>query len=511
MVSIFYPTPYLLLIMSTLPMFACTIEETLEMNLEEHNTLTLPPQKESVTLAINPEKELDRSHNFIPPVVVDDTILNIKLIQSISSFDSQIKYTKSNHEDYTVVESHASYDDRYTLTDDEIDTYAYGNQALSFSLHRLLDHQENMMISAYSISQNLSLLYPAAQGESADVISYFLQIDTDVTHALRINNAIDNMLINRDEFFFEDQDQDQAQDSISYLHHAHALWVQAGYSWSESYLFTLKRYLNTAVYEVDFTQNPNMARDSINDWTSEKTNNIINDVIPNDSIDQFTKMVLSNTLALKTGWKSPFLVKDTSLLPFALPSGDYIDVPTMNQINEYHITQDEHYVSVILPLQGKLDMVIVLPNEGRMNFIKNRLNPNFWTDINSKSEPHLIDLHLPKFNFTTEVTLNNHLIDSDLHQLFTSKLNLSGMSNHEDSLAIDLIQHRTLMNLNEEGVEALAINREMPYEQDSASDQSIIALNMKELSINRPFLFSIQDRKSKVILYLGQVISPIND
>ena len=68
----------------------------------------------------------------------------------------------------------------------------------------------------------------------------------------------------------------------------------------------------------------------------------------------------------------------------------------------------------------------------------------------------------------------------------------------------------TLMNLNEKGIEAVAINRENHGETNS-EDSMITAFGIEEMHINRPFLFSIQDRNSKVILYLGQVMSPVMD
>ena len=64
------------------------------------------------------------------------------------------------------------------------------------------------------------------------------------------------------------------------------------------------------------------------------------------------------------------------------------------------------------------------------------------------------------------------------------------------------------MNLNEAGIEAMSTLRE---HNNDLGDPAVGLTSVKNLHINRPFLFSIQDRKSKIILYLGQVMSPVSN
>jgi serpin B len=94
------------------------------------------------------------------------------------------------------------------------------------------------------------------------------------------------------------------------------------------------------------------------------------------------------------------------------------------------------------------------------------------------------------------------LQQSDLAVLFSNDADFSGLTNGDQStLRISKVFHKTFVEVNEKGAEAAAATAIIAVDTSVPQDPTLMQLN-------RPFLFAIQDRQSKMILFMGHVVNP---
>lgn len=111
-----------------------------------------------------------------------------------------------------------------------------------------------------------------------------------------------------------------------------------------------------------------------------------------------------------------------------------------------------------------------------------------------------VRVFLPKFKTTTRFYLNNPLIAMGMPNAFDENLaDFSGIMGKKD-LYISKVIHKAFVDVNEEGTEAAAA--------------TAVVMSTKSFSRNvefradHPFVFTIMDRKSGSILFLGRLMDP---
>src|SRR5699024_7324165 len=109
---------------------------------------------------------------------------------------------------------------------------------------------------------------------------------------------------------------------------------------------------------------------------------------------------------------------------------------------------------------------------------------------------------LPKFSLTEEYELNDALIRLGMEKAFDHEhANFSNMTTSDDPLWIDFVQHKTFLEVNEQGTEAAAVTN-VGIKTMSAEDSDTFYMQM-----NRPFQFFIMDEETEAILFIGEIQS----
>ncbi|KAL3228792.1 hypothetical protein MRX96_023694 [Rhipicephalus microplus] len=99
---------------------------------------------------------------------------------------------------------------------------------------------------------------------------------------------------------------------------ANRLYIDARFQVLETYRLLVERLFETSVELVDFTYDAERARSEINSWISDQTESKVRHLLPKDSVDNGTRMVLINALYFKAFWKRPFRHRKTrtfSMIP----------------------------------------------------------------------------------------------------------------------------------------------------------------------------------------------------
>ena len=381
-----------------------------------------------------------------------------------------------------------SQSDEQTLVD--------GNSAFAFNLYQSLKKDSgNLLFSPFSISMALAMTYAGArtqtEAQMADVLHYALPQD-------RLHpafNALDLALSSRGKGA-------KGKDSEGFkLNIVNAIWGQKGYQFLPAYLDTLAQNYDAGLRILDFQKFPEPSRVTINDWVAEQTANRIKDLIPAGSINDMTRLVLTNAIYFNAAWLKQFN-KDTTLNgTFNLDSGTTVTVPMMRQSTQFNYVEGQGYQAVELPYDGnELSMVIFLPASGNFDKFEGGLTAANAGNIIRSLDSRQVNLTMPRFTFESSLGLKSTLSAMGMPVAFTDAADFSGMSAGKDLLIQDVV-HKAFIAVDENGTEAAAATAVIV-------GTTAMPANPVDVTIDRPFIFLIRDIPTGTVLFLGRVMNP---
>jgi serpin B len=371
-----------------------------------------------------------------------------------------------------------------------------GNSAFAFELYQALKEEEgNLFYSPHSISLALAMTYAGARGETAEQMAETLQFMLDQDSLHPAFNWLDAELASRGEGA-------QGKDGEGFrLNIVNAIWGQKDYSFLPAFLDVLAENYGAGLRILDFINETEKSRVTINDWVSDQTEGRIKDLIPQGAIDALTRLVLTNAIYFNAAWAYPFDEKATANGAFYLLDGGQVSVPMMKQTESFGYTDGEGYQAVELPYDSdELSMVILLPEDGQFQAFEDQLQAQEVGDIISDLQPAQVALTMPKFEFDSEFSLKDTLTEMGMPIAFSDDADFSGMTGNL-GLAISDVLHKAFVSVDEAGTEAAAATAVIVGETAAPGQQV-------EVTIDRPFTFLIRDIETGAVLFVGRVLNP---
>lgn len=122
-----------------------------------------------------------------------------------------------------------------------------------------------------------------------------------------------------------------------------------------------------------------------------------------------------------------------------------------------------------------------------------------WSSSENMSEKR-VAVSFPRFTLEDSYDLNPILQDMGITDIFDeTKADLTGIS-PSPSLYVSKVVHKTFVEVDENGTQAVAASGVVGMEKSSPSWETFNA--------NRPFLFFIRHNKTQTILFYGRVCFP---
>ncbi len=381
-----------------------------------------------------------------------------------------------------------------TVTERSVDGGADGRNAtaavtamneFSVDLYRQVTSTEdgNIILSPYSAAFALSMIYAGARGSTETEMA-------DVLHATGIDQADWHEGINAYDLTLEARTVDSSTDWAS----ANKVWTTPGLQLIDNYLDILTGDYGSPLAEADFVTDPEGARDAINTWVKDNTNDLIPGLWPPNSFDANTVMVLVNAVALDAPWEFPFDAEWTRDGPFTLPDGTTVRVPMM-QYHEYLPSYAETGLQAVeLPYgDGALSMIVIVPDDLAA----------FEADLSTDTLDKIIDgikeggihLSMPKWSARTDLELDDSLTALGMQAAFTNA-DFSGMV-QGGGIHLETVQHSAFIEVDEEGTRAAA-----------ATGGAMAGSHGPTIDVNKPFLYLITDRGAGTYLFMGRVDDP---
>lgn len=382
------------------------------------------------------------------------------------------------------------------VTSADLAAVVAADTALGLDIFALEAGSENFMISPYSIGTALSMLYPGAKGETASEIAavMHLSVSDDALHGAR--NQIDTALTAPAPSSGEEDTREPFTISP-----ANSAWGQGGYPFNTDYLTTLAENYGAGLRLVDYVGDPEGSRELINDWTSEATEDRINDLIPEGGITVDTRLALVNAIWFKANWAEKFSPEATKPGAFTLPDGTQVQVPLMHGGQRTGYADTDLYTAVRLPYAGDAAMMVMLPKQGTPAGLAAALSPE---DLDITWGDYQVTVTLPPFEFDAELDLIPALSELGMAQAFEppapdSGADFTGITDARE-LFVSGAFHKSFIALDENGTEAAAATAIIFGVTSMPQPATFIA--------DRPFLFWIEHSGTGEVLFLGQVTDP---
>ncbi len=366
----------------------------------------------------------------------------------------------------------------------------------------LTRNDANFVFSPVSVAVALAMTYAGARNDTAAQMSAVLhnELPDETFHAANNRLSLDLESRNHDSYEI------QGVDLGVTLRLVNATWAQRDYVFLDPFLDTLAVHYDAGVKLLDFIQDPEACRQTINGWVAYQTDGRIADLIGPNGLSSETRLVLTNALYFHASWSEPFDANATSDGPFYDLSGAEVRAEMMYQARDLPYSEGDGYQLVDLPYAwDQLALTVVLPASGRFGEIRAAMNDEWLAQARASISPMRVRLTLPKFRFSWgTASLKEPLQQLGMIDAFDGALaDLTGM-NPSGNLHIEDVLHQAQIIVDEAGTEAAAataviVNR----------DSSVILPPPDEITVtvDRPFLFFIRD-STGLLLFSGQVTDP---
>ena len=297
-----------------------------------------------------------------------------------------------------------------------------------------------------------------------------------------------------------------------------ALWGPKGAKFKKPFSGLVTGQFGCKLQSVNFAQ-PEQAAKTINDWVARQTKDKVSNLVPADSLNKDTDLVLTNAIYFRAAWLRAFQAADTRKADFHLDARNSVQADMMTQTKLFRYAQVDGVNILELPYVDKdTAMVVLLPEkpEGLADLEKKLARevkrdpasmpgeepPSALDEYLKKLEIHEVHVVLPKFKFTVEFDLSETLKAMGMKLAFggeKDKADFSGMS--DGPLFISAVMHKTYVDVDEKGTEAAAATAVVLAHGEDGEPA-------KEFVADHPFIFLIRDDASGSLLFMGRIQDP---
>ena len=361
------------------------------------------------------------------------------------------------------------------------------NNDFAFNLFRKIRDGKSKVLSPLSITYALGMLNNGAGGQTQQEINTVLGFD-DVAAQNEFCQKITNGLLTAG-----------YTDNTTKAILSNTIFVNkgCGYELQQDFTHTVNNYYYAYPQSRDF--NDGETRGVINQWASDHTEGMVQEVLSEQEFDPNAVDYLLNATYFKGMWSRPFEIENTTDKPFA--GGE--KVPMMGQRIQTTYAENNLYQTVSLPYgNGTYTMQVFLPREGKtLDEVLESLNGKNW-QINGNN--YEVGLELPRFEIETNQDLVHVMSALGMPSAFNpGTADFSHMcpiitdgNNIGGNIYIDMMKQVAKIKVDEMGSRAAAVTTSGALPTSLPPYASFCA--------NRPFFYIISEQSTGVILFMGQ-------
>lgn len=368
------------------------------------------------------------------------------------------------------------------------ETAAQAVNAFGLDLHRQMPKSGNLCLSPYSLQSALAMTYLGASGITQEEMARVLHFPADKAALGESFAALNTALAEAQQKSAKQVAQSSAalnaalaeaqQESAKWvaklmhggpsealeLHVANRLFGQKGYEFRDTFLFGMKSHFGAPMEFMNFMKDHTGAIREINGWVERQTQKRIRDLIPENGLNKYTRLVLVNALYFKAAWADDFNVQATAPKPFHVNGAKTTaDVPTMRKQEHMRYLKGRGFQALTLPYAGNdLHFLLIVPDSIAGVFDVEKTLTAETLLACAKAGTREVILHLPKFKITPPtVPLGEVLQKMGMMSAFdkphgSADFDAIAPKKPDDYLCISEVFHKTFLELDEKGTEAAA-------------------------------------------------------
>ena len=355
-----------------------------------------------------------------------------------------------------------------------------GSADFSFRLFKETRSDINQVLSPLSITYALGMLNNGAAGVTREEICQTLGFGE--TGADGINAFCRKMLAEM-----------PALDELTKVMLSNAIFLNQPRYFLPDFLDIAHTYYDAETQTRDFKDGETM--DVINQWASEHTLGMIDQVLDVNTFDPEAASYLLNAVYFKGVWTLKFDKNETKDEVFNGKG----TVPMMHKKDYFPYTENDDYQALVLPYGNEAyRMTVLLPREGKsIDNVLATLNADTWLYDLQWLRTADVDVKLPRMDIST----NQNLVET---------MAALGMPSAFNPLTADIPNYCNVpqfiskmfqvakIKMDEEGTEAAAVTVIETF------DSTIPDPNSYEFYADRPFLYIISEQSTGAILFIGQ-------
>ena len=373
------------------------------------------------------------------------------------------------------------------------DGFIDGNSKFAFDIFKQLNQEDadkNVFISPFNISVALSMVYQGAGSDTKDQMTTVLGFDN--LEMKEVNESYSYLLNHLNQF-----------DEKIEINNANSIWLNSllGDVIKENFKSVNQEIFDALVASRNFSDESVLAE--MNSWISDSTEGMIENMI--DSLDPEVLSYIISAIYFNGTWTEEFNIDNSYERAFYMEDGSTEDVMMMSKKNDIEYGEGDGYKTVRLPYgDGEVSMYCILPDQDTLiNDFIDSMNVSMWNEIkNSIFKRESVNLLLPRF----EIEYGTKSIVESLMALGMTNAFNEGLADFSDMFEIPAyisdVQHKAVIEVNEEGTEAAAAT---VISMPSSSEGSEIQI--PEFIADRPFVFVIADDVHDSILFMGKLSS----
>jgi len=349
-------------------------------------------------------------------------------------------------------------------------------------LRQVLEPGQNCLVSPLSAEMALAM---TANGANGHTLAQMLEVLAGGAYLTQLNAYLKEYAGNL------------PNEKNARLQMANSIWYnnQQKMDITSGFLQANADWFDAGAYAAPF--NAQTVKD-MNNWVAKYTDNMIKDLVK--SLDpEMSAMVLLNALAFNAKWQQPYY--DSNIVDDTFTAGNGVSqAAQFMHSTESTYLDDGKATGFVKPYdQDGYRFVALLPKVGVS--ISDYLASLNWLATMGTATPDAVEVALPEFGFDYSVKMNDALSAMGMPDAFSDAADFSPMGTmNGQPLHIGMVQQKTYI-----GVTPLGTTAGAATEVEMIAASQMVAL--KQVTLDRPFIFAIVDSRSELPIFVGVVNS----
>ena len=338
--------------------------------------------------------------------------------------------------------------------------------------------ETNLLLSPYSLTQNLLMLSNGLRGNTLEEIKLAFglsefEMEELNRYVLQMNQGLEEA------------------DSRTRYRTDNSVWYRNDLTIQPEFTETTGQYYKAELFPAALNT---QTLDSINNWTYQKTFGRIKDFL--STISPAAQSVMVNTVYFRGQWFNKLSEKHVRDGVFRNESGTEETAKLVMYHARSGYAENSAYQATTRGLGNKAyAMDFILPKEG----VKpEKALKQYIQDANPGMYNRYVKLDFPRFESGTKIKLNEVLRTVGITHLFQPENQYDFCIFNEPSF-IGIIQQETSISVSEKGVEAAAATANVP-KIDAGETTPPDTVYMK---LERPFFYTIRETSTNTPLFIG--------